>query len=118
MRETQRAYVERVLRERGLIATFDVLYQATYEDGTKTSISRLAAIIHTLRGEGWHIESHDSPGHLATYALVDVSPWRCMSCGGAPNAEPEGLLGDMGRAWCVADGGWQTFRRRRQAVPA
>lgn len=68
--ETQRAYVERVLAAEGRIATYDVLYGLSYADGQKCSITRLAAIIHTLRHEaGWTIaEGHENG--LAVYRLV------------------------------------------------
>ncbi|HAM56447.1 MAG TPA: hypothetical protein DCQ64_14040 [Candidatus Rokubacteria bacterium] len=111
-RETQRAFVERTLREQGCIRTFDVLYEAFYEGGRKTSVTRLAAIIHTLRSEGWAIETRGENAHLAVYVMAQQQPiWRCTVCGGAPGHDPAPLLGGMGSAYCVACRGRRAFRK-------
>lgn len=121
--ETQRAYVERVLRDEGRIATFDCLYSLSYADGTRCSITRLAAIIWSLRHEdGLDIVEQAAPGHLAVYMLArqgDAAPavpawaseWRCASCGARPGHEPEVLLGDLARSWCPSCAERRTFRR-------
>jgi hypothetical protein len=120
--ETQKAWVERVLRTDGRIATYDALYNAQYVNGGRFSITRLASVIWTLRHEqGWVIDETSLPGRLAEYRLVregsarraslpvDTSTWRCVRCGASAKREPEPMLGDMGRAPC--DCGSQTFRR-------
>lgn len=72
--ESQADFAERVLREQGSIATFDVLYNLTDEAGRKRSITRLAASIHTLRHErGWVIDERSGAGELAVYTAV-VAP--------------------------------------------
>lgn len=68
--ESQRAWVGRVLRTEGAIATWDCLYNGRYEDGAPFSITRLAAIIWTLRHEdNLTIDESAEPGHLAVYTL-------------------------------------------------
>ena len=128
-RETQRAYVERVLLSEGSISAWDCLYEGRYEDGGRFSITRLAAIIWTLRHEaGWDIDETAPQGGLAVYDVrrVGYGPeaprtsapavpawaqgWRCTTCGAPPAREPEPLLGGMGRAHCKACDGTM-FRR-------
>ena len=68
--ETQRAYVERVLATEGRISAYDALYRLSYADGSPCSITRLAAIVHTLRHEaGWGIAEFHEAG-LAVYRLT------------------------------------------------
>lgn len=69
-RETQRAYVERVLRTERRLATYDALYNLTYRDGTKCSITRLAAIVCQLRIEGWNIQTLEGEGATAIYRFM------------------------------------------------
>ena len=109
--ESQRAFVERTFREQGSVATFDVLYQAAYEDGAKTSITRLAAIVADLRTDGWDIDTKAEHGSLAVYRLRTRSAWRCVDCGAAPLTPPAELLGDLGRAVCANCGRGHLFRR-------
>lgn len=74
--ESQVDFAERVLREHGSVATYDVLYNLSDETGRKRSITRLAASIHTLRHErGWVIDERSGPGELALYTTV-VEPGR------------------------------------------
>jgi hypothetical protein len=112
--ETQRAYVERVLRTEGRIATFDVLYSLAYDDGRKCSITRLAAIIHELRAVGWNIAT-DAPGALATYRLIGIAesaiPWRCVDCGAVAIFDVRPVLGGMGQSRCDACHATRYFRR-------
>lgn len=115
--ETQRAFVERTLRETGEIATFDALYETTFPDGRRTSVTRLAAIIFGLRADGWPIETDDEHGQLAVYRLIDSKPqpvrvqtWRCLACGGPPRSTVTPMLGDAGQAWCGACGKRRMFR--------
>lgn len=69
--ESQVAYVERVLRHVGSIATYDALYGLTDTHGRRRSISRLASVIHTLRHQrGWVIAEMAGAGALATYTVV------------------------------------------------
>lgn len=69
--ETQTAFVERVLREDGAIATYDVLYALRDDRDRPRSITRLAAVIHTLRHErGWDIAETHADGALAEYRVV------------------------------------------------
>lgn len=117
--ETQRAYVERVLRAEGSISAWDCLYEGTYEDGGRFSITRLAATIWTLRHEaGWDITESAESGHLATYTYHgQVSTpawargWECAACHSAPDSEPQELLGGMGFAICGTCGERKHFRR-------
>lgn len=129
-RETQRAYVERVLREAGRFATYDALYGLHYESGQKCSITRLAAVIHDLRRDGWIIDTEDERAALAVYRFVAaprshaaarvavprlpvpewVERWRCADCGSRPASEPAALLGDLGRAFCLTCGAQRYFR--------
>lgn len=69
--EPQTAFVERVLHEQGRISTFDALYGLSDDKGDRRSITRLAAVIHTLRHDrGWVIDENAAPGELATYRVV------------------------------------------------
>lgn len=127
--ETQRAWVERVLRTDGRIAAYDALYNAEYVNGGKFSITRLATIIWTLRHEqGWIIDETSLPGRLAEYRLVRVgsekpripapttgAAWACQVCGGAPAYEPSPLLGGMFRSKCAS---CREVRIFRALVPA
>jgi len=67
--EPQKAYVERLLRAYGSLSTYDALYNLVYHDGRKCSITRLAAIVWTLRDERWDIETRGGTGETATYHL-------------------------------------------------
>lgn len=79
--ESQVDFAERVLREHGSIATYDVLYDLVDETGRKRSITRLAASIHTLRHErGWVIDERSGPGELALYTVV-MEPGRGRAVG-------------------------------------
>jgi len=120
--ETQRQFVERELAATGRISAYDCMYGLTYDDGSKCSITRLAAIINELRRDGMLIDTAGSHGRLATYALRSqqasrpsepewAQGWRCSDCGGAPVSQPEPLLGDMGRAYCGSCGASRYFRR-------
>lgn len=109
--ESQRTFVERTLRELGYVATFDVLYRATYEDGSRTSITRLAAIIANLRDDGWRISTSTEHGQLAVYRLGTGPIWRCVDCGGAPAIPPDELLGNLGRGYCFTCGRGHLFRQ-------
>lgn len=116
-RETQRAFVERTLREHGYVHTYDVLYNTAYPDGRQASVTRLAAIIHTLRSEGWSIDTRDDSGQVATYVLSEAkTAWRCTVCNGDPGHEPSPLLGGLGHAYCLTCNRRQTFRRLRVAA--
>ncbi len=77
--ETQRAYVERILRDEGSISTFDALYSLAYADGRKCSITRLAAIVFTLRQDGWTIADVGERGTLAMYRLVSAPSSRSLT---------------------------------------
>jgi len=76
---------ERLLAD-GRIEAFDAVYTLTDPDGKPHRITRLAAVIHTLRHrEGWDIETVDEPGKLAVYILrgkgtppVRVNPLRAV----------------------------------------
>lgn len=110
--ETQRAFVERTLRERGTVATYDLLYNARGEDGRPTSVTRLAAIVHQLRTDGWEITTVDSPGMLAFYRLIS-SPhrgWKCAACGSRPVYDPAPVLGGMAQGKCPKCGAAAAFR--------
>lgn len=72
--EPQRAYVERLLRAYGSLATRDCLYNLAYHDGRRTSITRLAAIIFGLRDDGWDIDTTNEQGELAVYHLRYAPP--------------------------------------------
>lgn len=67
--ESQRTMVERALVRDGSVSAYDALYDMEWEDGRKASITRLAAIVHELRSEGWQISEHAGPGRLAVYTL-------------------------------------------------
>lgn len=102
--ETQRATVERVLREDGSIATYDALYRLERADGARTSITRLAAIICDLRADGWDITTEDPPGGLAVYRLNAkglARTWTCINCGQPSSSAPEPALGGMGYGPCL-----------------
>ena len=68
-KETQKAYVARVLVSRGRLGQYEANYHLRYEDGASCAIPRLAATIIELRREGWTIETHAPHGQLATYIL-------------------------------------------------
>lgn len=128
--ESQRQYVERVLRSDGRVATYDVLYSLAYEDGRKCSITRLAAIVFDLRRDGWAIDTEDEHASLAAYVLAAapqshaaprsapipsqvpawVAGWRCTGCGGRPASQPEPMLGGLAGAFCAACGARRYFR--------
>lgn len=85
--ETQRAFVERVLREEGEISAYAAMYGLRDEDGHGRGITRLAPIIETLRRAGWEIETRAAPGQQAVYRLRGVFAGRgvgrvreCPSC--------------------------------------
>lgn len=117
--ESQRAYVERVLRSEGRISAYDCLYNGEYKDGSRFSITRLAASIWSLRHEsGLDITEHAPAGQLATYVYRGPAEvpawargWECSSCHGRPDSEPQELLGGMGIAICGACGERKHFRR-------
>lgn len=119
--ETQRAFVERVLREDGSISAYDVLYEARFEDGGRTSVTRLAAIVYTLRQEGWQIEERATHGSLATYTYRDAKQpewrigWHCQTCGSLPSTEPVLALGGFGEAHCPVCAKRTYFRRSAAA---
>jgi hypothetical protein len=110
--ETQRAYVERVLRDEGCIATYAVLYDLTYTDGSKCSITRLAAIVCQLRSEGWDIATSE-PGTLAVYRLTTepAKSWRCIDCGASAIFTVNPVLGGMGQGRCDSCHTTRYFRR-------
>lgn len=120
--ESQRAVVERVLREQGEIATFAVLYGMRDEADRPTSITRLAAIVCDLRADGWDLETLDKPGELAVYRLKGYSKpaaaptplpvWLCLNCGTKATAEPEPALGGMGYGPCLNCHTKRYFQRR------
>lgn len=108
--ETQAAFVQRVLRDRGYIAARETLYDLTDSVGTRRSITRLAAIIEPLRKAGWNIATEGGHGELARYRLISIGSepapaqlpvWRCTTCGTPARMEPEPLLGGMGQARCL-----------------
>jgi hypothetical protein len=112
-RESQRTYVERVLRAEGRVATYDVLYGLAYSDGQKCSITRLAAVICDLRGDGWTIETIDD-GALAEYRLVTSGAseaWRCVECGDLSFLPVTTVLGGMGEGRCDSCHTRRYFRR-------
>ena len=67
--ETQRALVERTLTEQGRISAHEAMFDLYGEGGGKTSITRLAPIIETLRRAGWAIETLTAQGQQAVYVL-------------------------------------------------
>lgn len=121
--ETQRAYAERVLRETGRFATYDALWSLVYDDGRKCAITRLAAIVDSLRKDGWRITTETGRGELAVYVL-DASPeqlaelrepewrrgWHCTVCGSLPSTVPQGL-GNYATATCDGCHASRTFRK-------
>lgn len=119
--ETQRAFVERVLREDGSISAYDVLYDARFEDGGRTSVTRLAAVIFDLRKAGWSIDERASHGSLATYSLSEVKEpawrrgWHCQTCGSLPATEPVEKLAGFAEAHCPVCARRTYFRRSAAA---
>jgi hypothetical protein len=112
--ESQRAFVERVLREDGRISAYDALYASWYDDGRPTSLTRLAAVIHTLRSEGWEIDAHADRGRLAEYRLRQAPApdgWRCAVCKSTPATPPVEVLGGMAQAHCGTCAARRFFRR-------
>lgn len=68
--ETQRAFVERTLREQGEISAHAAMFDLYTEAGHKASITRLAPVIDTLRNrDGWDITTHAPSGEQAVYRL-------------------------------------------------
>ena len=67
--ETQRAFVERVLREQGAISAHDAMYALRDESGRPKGITRLAPVIEQLRKAGWPIDTDAPKGAQATYRL-------------------------------------------------
>lgn len=70
---TQAYIVARALRRRRELSAFTAVYEGIDcpVDGTKHRITRLAAIIFTLRHElSWVIDQSKEPGKLALYTLV------------------------------------------------
>lgn len=64
-RLSQRARVEAALLQQGQLSA----HTATYQMG----ITRLAAIVHRLKKEGWTIDTRgEGAGMLATYILVEA----------------------------------------------
>lgn len=62
--------VKAELLERGVISAKEAIYEFTEPDGRVHRITRLAAIIHTLRHrDGWDIQTKVAPGYLAVYVL-------------------------------------------------
>ncbi len=117
--ESQRAYVERVLRTESSVSAWDCLYEGEYVDGGGWSITRLAAIIWSLRHEdGLDITESAEDGRLATYTYHGhtgtpawARSWRCVACGDNPDSAPRELLGGIGVASCRHCGHEQHFRR-------
>lgn len=104
-RETQRGYVERVLRTDGHISAYGAMYELRDEQGHPRSITRLAAIIEPLRKDGWGITTRGGHGELATYVVTNlpaalVPKWQCVACGAVARLEPTPLLGGMAEAYC------------------
>lgn len=71
--ETQRAFVERTLREQGSISAHEAMFDMRTADGDRCSITRLAAIVETLRKAGWVIETHAPHGEQAVYRLCRIA---------------------------------------------
>jgi hypothetical protein len=68
--ETQRSFVERVLQEQGRISAHEAMFDLRDTDGHPKSITRLAAVIDTLRRSGWDIPpATTAPGQQAVYVL-------------------------------------------------
>ena len=67
--ETQRAFVERTLREQGEISAHAAMYKLRDADGYPRGITRLAPVIETLRKAGWDITTHAPSGEQAVYRL-------------------------------------------------
>jgi hypothetical protein len=66
---TQRAVVERVLVEDGRISAHEAMFDLRTADGERKSITRLAAVIDTLRKANWEIETIERSGEQAVYVL-------------------------------------------------
>lgn len=67
--ETQRAFVERTLRDQGRISAHEAMFALVTEAGNRASITRLAPVIETLRKAGWRIRTEVEHGVQATYHL-------------------------------------------------
>lgn len=81
--------VREELRQKGFIAAKDAIYSMTDPDGGVHRITRLAAIIHTLRHrDGWLIDTLDKPGHLAVYVLR-ARPYQESPAGRTPTMPQE-----------------------------
>lgn len=132
LRETQISFVARVLIEQGRVDVYDLLYASAYEDGRKTSVTRSASVIWTLRHEfGWSIDTAEHQGAVASYVLrarpeakvAHIAPravpaprswqagWSCMSCGQRPQSEPQERLAGMAEAVCEGCRQRRYFRR-------
>lgn len=115
--ETQRAFVERTLRADGSISAHEAMYDLRDGSDRPRGITRLAAIVETLRSADWEIDTHVRPGEQAVYTLRHQSEppwrrgWRCSACRSLPATEPTVLLGDMGQAHCPTCGTRTMFRR-------
>lgn len=67
--------VKRKLEREGRIEAYDAVYSLTDPEGNPHRITRLAAVIHTLRHrDNWPIETVDEPGKLAVYVLRRTAP--------------------------------------------
>jgi len=115
--ETQRAFVERTLLRDGRISAHEAMFDLCDESGRGRSVTRLAAIVDTLRKAGWEIETTAPTGEQATYTLRHQSEpdwrrgWRCADCRSLPATEPLVLLGGLGQAHCASCGHRTYFRR-------
>lgn len=72
-RHTQAYIVARTLRRRRELSAYTAVYEGIKcpVDGVEHRITRLAAIIFTLRHElSWVIDQSKEPGKLALYTLV------------------------------------------------
>lgn len=63
---TQRQVVETMLRQQGQASAHELTY--------RYGITRSAAVIHTLRMEGWGIDTTTDDGHQAVYHLRHTPP--------------------------------------------
>lgn len=116
--ETQRAFVERVLREQGRISTHEAMFALVDEAGYSRSVTRLAPVIETLRKAGWDIVTDAPHGQQAIYIHRPAKPlpewqrgWTCQDCRSVPATEPIPLLGELGEAHCATCGVRRYFRR-------
>lgn len=101
MRQSQIQLVRRELTRHGRIAAYDAIYRLTDDDGTIHRITRLAAIIHTLRHTyGMRIRTDVQEGRLATYILESDE---CPFCG-EPVLTIDVLLGGWWRGRCPTHG--------------